>query len=168
MSTTKRLAVAAVVLAFSGAALAAHDPAPQATPAAPADVAAPASGSPAAAVDAFHAALAGGDRQAALTALAPEVVIFESGGAEMSRDEYAAHHLDADMQFSRAVSTKIVDRESHPAGEAAWVLSRTHTKGSFRGREIDANGVETMVLRRDGGQWRIVHVHWSSRQPSGD
>ena len=152
----------------AGSTVLAHEPKP--TPSLP--PAPPAAGTPAPAVDApggpaasvsrFHAALAAGDREAALSLLDPKVVIFESGGAEMSRDEYAAHHLDADMQFSRAVSTEIVHREAHEAGPAAWVLTRTHTKGSFRGREIDADGVETMLLRRDGGQWRIVHVHWSS------
>ncbi len=148
----------------------AHEPKPAMTatpPVAPAAAGAPpaavdAAATPAAAIERFHAALASGDRQAALSLLDPKVVIFESGGAEMSRDEYASHHLDADMQFSRAVSSEIVHRESYESGDAAWVLTRTHTKGRFRGRDIDANGVETMVLRRDDGHWRIVHVHWSS------
>ena len=163
MSKLQRSGLLVVVLALFCAALAAHDPKQHVPPAAPAGTAAEAPGSPAAAVDSFHAALAAGDRQAALSALDARVAIFESGGAEMSREEYASHHLESDMQFSRAVSTKVVDRQSHAAGDAAWVLTRTHTTGRFRDRDVDADGVETMVLRREGGQWRIVHVHWSSR-----
>ena len=45
------------------------------------------------AVEAFHAALAGQDREAVLALLVPEVVILESGGYEASREEYASHHL---------------------------------------------------------------------------
>lgn len=137
-----------------------HDPKPTtaATPAARQE----APGSAAAAVDAFHAALAAGDRDRALASLAPEVVIFEGGGAEMSREEYAGHHLGGDMEFVRAVKTDVVDRQSHLAGDVAWVLTRTHTSGRFRERDIDVDGVETMVLRRSDDQWRIVHVHWSS------
>ena len=137
-----------------------HDPKP-ATPATPlARNEAP--GSAAAAVDAFHAALAAGDREGALAALDSEVVIFEGGGAEMSREEYAGHHLGGDMEFVRAVKTEVTDRQRHTEGDVAWVLTRSHTAGRFRDRDIDVDGVETMVLRRTGDQWRIVHIHWSS------
>ncbi|SFG53967.1 hypothetical protein SAMN05518865_113174 [Duganella sp. CF458] len=33
----------------------------------------------------------------------PRVRIFKSGYAENSRDEYAAHHLDSDIDFLRTV-----------------------------------------------------------------
>jgi ketosteroid isomerase-like protein len=146
--------------------LRAHDPKP-ATPATPlARDEAP--GSAAAAVDAFHAALAAGDREGALARLAPEVVIFEGGGAEMSREEYAGHHLGGDMEFVRAVKTEVTDRQRHTEGDVAWVLTRTHTSGRVRDRDIDVDGVETMVLRRSGEQWRIVHVHWSSHARRSD
>ena len=57
---------------------------------------------PSAVVRSFHEALASGERAGALARLDPGVVIFEQGEAEMSRDEYVAHHLDADIEFSRA------------------------------------------------------------------
>lgn len=138
-----------------------HDPKPGtgATPLARNE----APGSAAAAVDEFHAALAAGDREGALARLDREVVIFEGGGAEMSREEYAGHHLGGDMEFVRAVKTEVVGRQAHTEGDMAWVLTRTHTNGRLRDRDIDVDGVETMVLRRSGDQWRIVHVHWSSR-----
>ena len=128
----------------------------------PARPAGRASGTPAAAVEAFHSALAAGDRDRALAWLDPKVVIFESGGAEMSREEYASHHLESDMAFVAATKTEVVDRQAQAAGDTAWVLSRTRTTGQFRDRPVDADGVETVVLQRDGGQWRIIHIHWSS------
>ena len=149
------------VVVVGGSAAMAHDPkaTPPATP--PAAPAAEA-GTPAAAVEGFHASLAAGDRERALSWLDPKVVIFESGGAEMSREEYASHHLESDMAFVGATKSEVVDRQAHSASDTAWVLSRTRTTGQFRDRPIDSDGVETMVLQRDAGQWRIVHIHWSS------
>ncbi|MCZ6727005.1 MAG: nuclear transport factor 2 family protein [Acidobacteria bacterium] len=120
-------------------------------------------GSPQDTVAAFHAALSSADRDAALAVLDPEVLIFESGGAELSRDEYAAHHLGGDMEFSAATARTIVDQRSGRSDEVAWVLTRSKTSGTFRDKAIDVRGVETMLLRRTEHGWRIVHVHWSSR-----
>ena len=114
-------------------------------------------------VAAFHRALASGDRQAALEQLDPEVTIFESGAAELSREEYASHHLEADMEFSAATERTIIARHADQEGDAAWVLTRAETSGTFRGKEIDVRGVETVLLRRRQGVWRIAHIHWSSR-----
>ncbi len=49
-------------------------------------------------VSAFHQAMEDGDSVAALELLDPEVVIFESGSVEVSRDEYQSHHLRAPVQ----------------------------------------------------------------------
>ena len=114
-------------------------------------------------VDAFHEALAAGDRDAALSHLASEVIIFEGGGAEMSRGEYANHHLPGDMKFSAALETEITHRETRVEGTMAWLMSRSRTRGAYEGRDLDLLGTETMLLRRSGTEWKIVHVHWSSR-----
>lgn len=119
---------------------------------------------PVAVVDAFHLALSAGDRDAALAHLDADVRIFEGGGAEMSRDEYASHHLGGDITFAAAMTREITHREHNVAGDVAYVLSRTRTTGTFREREIDSIGTETMVLRQGDDGWRIVHIHWSSRR----
>lgn len=113
-------------------------------------------------VAAFHKALSSGDRAAVTGLLASDVVIFESGGAELSREEYASHHLSADMEFAKATRQEVVDRRSGEAGDAAWVLTRSRTTGTFRNRKIDLRGTETMLLRKTPQGWRIIHIHWSS------
>lgn len=118
---------------------------------------------PVATVDAFHAALAAGDREAVLALLDPGVIIYESGGAELSRDEYASHHLASDMAFSAATTATVVERRQGEAGEAGWVLTRSETRGNWGGKAVDLAGVETVVLRQVEERWRIVHIHWSSR-----
>lgn len=122
--------------------------------------------SPAQTVASFHKALAAGDREAVLRFLDPDVTIFESGGAELSRDEYASHHLGADMEFSAATGQKIVDQSEGEAADAGWVLTRSETSGTFREKDVDLLGTETVLLRRGEHGWSIVHIHWSSRSKS--
>ena len=113
-------------------------------------------------VNAFHAELANGDAAAALSLLAEDAVIYESGNVESSRAEYANHHLKADAAFSAAVKRTLIERSQGETGDAAWVLSVETVNGTFRNRAINMRSVETMILRRVMGQWRIAHIHWSS------
>jgi ketosteroid isomerase-like protein len=113
-------------------------------------------------VAAFHAAMSKGDTKTMLNLLAPDVVIFEAGGAEMNRDEYRTHHLGADVAFARAAKRTVTDSQAKVAGNAAWVLTRSTTTGTFQGKAVDSRGTETMVLRKTPQGWRIVHIHWSA------
>lgn len=117
------------------------------------------------AVDAFHAALAANDTDAALALLAPDVMIFEEGGAERSRDEYASHHLASDAAFAAATEAAVARRSGRADGDVAWITSEGRTTGEFNGRPVDRLTTETMVLKRHAEGWRIHHIHWSSRAP---
>lgn len=118
-------------------------------------------------VDAFHQALARGDTKAALSNLAEGALIFESGRVERGREEYASHHLMADAAFSKAVSSKVLRRTADVVGSMAWIASEGRTTGTFSNQPVDRKTVETMVLRRTGSKWKIVHVHWSSAAATG-
>lgn len=113
-------------------------------------------------VDAFHSALAKGDTQAASALLADDALIFEEGGAERSKAEYAAHHLPADAAFSQAVRSVTTRRAGDSAGDVAWVTTEGRTTGTYKGKALDLLTTETMVLRQSGNSWKIIHVHWSS------
>ena len=115
-------------------------------------------------VQRFHDALAAGDSAAALRLLAPEVVIFEEGGVESSREEYREHHLQADIEFSRATKLEVLDRHSAVMDRVAWVLTQGRVAGTFRDRTVDSDLVETMVLEAAADGWKIRHIHWSSRE----
>lgn len=124
--------------------------------------------SPVDTVIAFHAALTRGDTEAALNLLAEDASIFESGNAESSRAEYAAHHLQSDIAFSGSVQRTLVDRSSDTNGDTAWVMSTETVSGTYRDRPIKSRSTETMLLNRVDGQWRIAHIHWSSAKLDGD
>jgi ketosteroid isomerase-like protein len=137
-----------------------------AAPPAPAGTVAPAALEAAATVDSFHAALRRGDTRAAAALLADDALIFEEGRAERSKAEYALRHLDADAAYSKAVRGERVRRIGDAAGDMAWIATEGRSKGRFRGNDVNRVTDETMVLRRIGGAWRIVHIHWSSAQSS--
>jgi ketosteroid isomerase-like protein len=118
---------------------------------------------PVATVDAFDHALRTRDTGRALELLAPDVLIYESGGQEASRDEYAAHHLKSDMEFLAAATVQQLERRHTISGNVAIVTTRTRVKGVYQDKPFDQLGTETMVLRHAGGAWRITHIHWSSR-----
>ncbi|MGZ8329186.1 MAG: nuclear transport factor 2 family protein [Allosphingosinicella sp.] len=121
----------------------------------------------AAAVDSFHASLRRGDADAALALVADDAVVFEEGRAERSKAEYALRHAAADAAFSKAVPSVRSRRTGHAAGDLALIASESRTRGRFKGQDVDRIMVETMVLRREpGGAWKIVHIHWSSAEPS--
>ena len=123
---------------------------------------APSARTPAEVVDAFHAALERGDARAAQSLLTEDALIFEEGGAERGKAEYSAHHLGADAAFSKAVPGKVTRRAGGAAGNIAWIATEGRTTGAWKAKAIDRVTTETMVLRRSGGGWKIVHIHWSS------
>ena len=113
-------------------------------------------------VDSFHAALGRGDTKSALRFLDEKVVIFESGGVERSKVEYASHHLAADAAFTQAVPSNVIRRTAEAVGNVAWIATEGRTTGTFKGKAVDQLTTETMVLRRIRGGWKIAHIHWSS------
>ena len=118
---------------------------------------------PAAIVDAFHLALHRGDILGAAALLAEDALIFEEGGAERSKAEYAAHHLPADAAFSKVVASTILRRSGGAAGNVAWIATEARLTGIHEGKAVGRLTTETMLLRRTKNGWKITHVHWSSR-----
>jgi ketosteroid isomerase-like protein len=147
-----------LLLAFSGPLLRTHELAAQGV----AKTAAPVPSEALAMADRFATALKAGDRAAVLACLAPEAVIFEHGGAELSREEYAEHHLDGDLEYLRSIQVRVLDRRVLDGGDRVLVLTRSESSGQFRDKPVASVGTETLVLERRGDGWVIVHVHWSS------
>jgi ketosteroid isomerase-like protein len=112
---------------------------------------------------AFFAALAKGDVPTVLSYLAEEVVIYESGGQESSRDEYAAHHLPLDVAFLANMKTQVLDRKHGGEGKVAWVITRSRFTGTYKNKAVDLYSTESLVLHHGPAGWKIVHVHWSSQ-----
>lgn len=115
--------------------------------------------------DGFHLAIVKADRTAAASVLAADVQIFESGFVERSRDEYLSNHFESDAKFAKAVTRKVIKRSEQMAGNMAVILEETESSGNYEGKPIRLIGTETAILRMNGENWQIVHIHWSSRKP---
>ena len=113
-------------------------------------------------VDRFHAALKRGDIANAASLLAVDALIFESGGVERSKAEYASQHLAADAAFASATVHSRTRRSGSVVGEFAWIATEGKTTGTYKDNAINSTSTETMVLRRANGAWQIIHIHWSS------
>lgn len=113
----------------------------------------------------FHNALSKGDSARALTLLADDAVILESGYVER-RSEYRTHHLPEDIKFAIAVASKRGPLQVTIRGATAWTAGTSTSKGSFNGKSVDSFGAESMVLTKESAGWRIRSIHWSSHKRS--
>lgn len=113
-------------------------------------------------VNDFQNALSTGDSTKALSVLANDAVILESGGVE-PRSEYRSHHLPEDIKFAKAVASKRGPLQVKMEGSVAWTFVTSTAQGEFNGRPIDSSGAESMVLTKSPRGWRIRSIHWSSR-----
>lgn len=117
---------------------------------------------PLATVNRFRGALQDGNVAQVLALLAPDVLVYEAGAEQLSREDYIAHHLKADIAELATVYVDTLSQSGHTNRNSAWVTTRSR----WIGREADprppASVTETIVLQRSPQGWRIVHIHWSS------
>ena len=114
-------------------------------------------------IERFHAALAEGDSATALSLLAPDAVVLESGSWESVAD-YRSHHLPADIEYARALKSVRTPTHLAVSGDMAWAAATSVTQGTFKERAVNSAGAELLVLTRTSSGWRIAAIHWSSRR----
>lgn len=118
---------------------------------------------PADAVDDFHAALRSKNTAAALSLLDRGLVVFEFGAIDPTAEAYAFAHLPSDIDVAAVTQWKLETRRVGGEGNERWVLSSYHVIGTQSdGTPIDQTLLETVILRRTGDLFRIVHLHWST------
>jgi mono/diheme cytochrome c family protein/ketosteroid isomerase-like protein len=120
---------------------------------------------PVATVDAFHHALAEGDRDAALALLHENATILEGGNLQ-TRDAYASGHLDGDMAFMQQVDAETLSRDVSADDSQATVTTRTRMTGEYEGNPVDTVSLETAALVATDSGWRISSLVWS--QPESE
>ncbi len=114
-------------------------------------------------VERFGKALASGDMKTVEALLDRDVLILETGGAERSRAEYMGHHAISDAKFLKGTHHQLKRRTARSTGDMAWIASESELHASKDGKPMTLLSTESMVLRKAGADWRIVHIHWSSR-----
>jgi len=110
----------------------------------------------------LNQAIAAGDIKHLKSLMAADVLIFESGNVESSLAEYESHHMQSDIAFMSVMNIEVMSRRVIDAGDTATVLTRSRVHGTYKEKEIDLSNTETLVLKNLDGQWKIIHIHWSS------
>lgn len=118
--------------------------------------------------DAFHDAMRSRDRTKILPMLAPDLVVFETGYLEATRDDYVKSNLDDDTAFASATDYRPMSRGVIGSGESVTVLTKASIQGFIGGQSVDLVQSETMILRRTATAWEIVHLHWSAHTRQAD
>lgn len=100
----------------------------------------------------------------------PDVSFIYPLGEEHGFDAIEQHVFRNVMggMFS-ARDLKVHDVTIHVNGNSAWSELRWNFHATMRkdGSEVTTHGVETQIYRKEGGRWRLVHVHYSEdRQPA--
>jgi ketosteroid isomerase-like protein len=107
----------------------------------------------------FKRALLDGDSAKAISFLHANLSVFESRKAE-NLAEYRSGHLAADMAHLKTVTQATTKETLSISGDIAVYTSLYTSTGTSRGRQVNSNGTETMVLSRTPVGWKILHVHW--------
>lgn len=114
-------------------------------------------------VDRFGQALVAADFKTVETLLDTDVLILETGGAERTRAEYMGHHAISDVMFLKGTHSQLQRRRARSGGDLVWVGTESELHATKDGKPLTLLSTETMVLKKTGADWRIVHIHWSSR-----
>lgn len=110
----------------------------------------------------FHRVLKKGDKTTARKLLADNVLIFEGGGVERSADEYAHHHMLSDMKYIAAMNSESLEHNVKIMGNTAVSMSRSKNTGTYKEKERNYESMETIVLEKQDGEWKIIRIHWSN------
>ncbi|MGN8224413.1 MULTISPECIES: YybH family protein [unclassified Gracilimonas] len=114
------------------------------------------------ALDNFKTAIVDNDSDAASNVMADNALILEGSGME-TKKEYLSHHFHSDGKFLSAMDREILTQKISIEGNTAWVSTVSSMKGTYSEREIDLTSLELAVLKKEGSDWKITAIHWSSR-----
>ena len=98
----------------------------------------------------------------------PDSTIFETGGVEGSYSNYLAKHLGPELGHFK--SFKFSDYKVDVRFEGPVALATetyTYWIEPKEGEVAQRRGVATSVLKKIGGQWKILSMHNSARKPKG-
>lgn len=111
---------------------------------------------------AFHKALETGDPQTARSLLADDVLILEGKGVERSAQEYASHHMLSDMKYLKEMTITSLEHHINQHNNVAISIARSSVKGTYKDKNVDRIGNETITLMKLNDTWKITHIHWSN------
>lgn len=68
----------------------------------------------------------------------------------------------SNMKYLATINSELLEHNVKIIGESAISMSRRKITGTFKEKELNYEGMETMTLAKRQGEWRIIHIHWSN------
>lgn len=133
----------------------------------PASVEAAAPAGPAEVAGRYLDAMASSDLDAAGKLFSVTSSVFESGGREGTWAVYREHHLGPETGEIRSFKINRGEPETGASNDSsmafvAWPIEyRIDLKA---GKVVDSRGTVTFLFVKEQGEYRIRHLHWSSRR----
>ena len=97
----------------------------------------------------------------------PDVTIFEGGETNNGWADYRDNHIGLELKEFGSLEFSHAHVVPHILGDgrSAYVMAEYRLKARIDGKDVDASGLETLILVRGGdGAWKIRHSHTSSRR----
>ena len=114
----------------------------------------------------YDAAFMAKDLDTLATFYHPDVTIYEGTGINNGWADYRDRHLGPELKAFSNLQFAHTDHKVTvmPGGQSAYVTSRYTIKAKMGERDLDSEGLETLVLvKMPDGAWKIRHSHTSSR-----
>lgn len=98
----------------------------------------------------------------------PDVTIFEGGSVDVGWAAYRDHHLGPELKEMEGLvftHSNVVAHAIGCDGLTAYVTAEYRLRARIGGRDVDAEGLETLILTKDDTDaWKIRHSHTSSKR----
>ena len=97
---------------------------------------------------------------------AADAAIFETGGVEGNYANYLAHHLGPELAAFKSFGFSDYTVDVRFEGPVALATETYNYRIETKTGEIaERRGVATSVLKKIGGEWKILSMHNSARKP---
>lgn len=114
----------------------------------------------------YDAAFLAKDLDKLATFYHPDVTIYEGTGINNGWVDYRDRHLGPELKAFSNLQFAHSDYRITvlPGGQSAYATSRYTIKAKMGERDLDSEGLETLLLlKMPDGSWKIRHSHTSSR-----
>lgn len=93
-----------------------------------------------------------------------EARYYESGGQNEGLEDLIVHHVEPEGE-ALALNLEFNNIRITLEGSSGWAIFDTDVKATINktGRKIHNKGHQTMIFRKTGGEWKVLHTHSSSR-----
>lgn len=93
----------------------------------------------------------------------PELLVIENSGADKSWKAYRDHHLAPELAEVKDLRYRYANVRVDVDAALAWATFEYELHAVIKDKPLDVVGRGTMVLRRKGDAWKIVHSHTSGK-----